>query len=322
MRIVLVGGTGPVGVTTVPRLLRDGHDVAVAHSGAHEPAELAAIEHLHGTRDELLADDGAVARWNAEVLVDTFPGGATAAKAEQLGAVARRCGAAQIIAISSIDVYRHCALAGVDGNTPAELPLDEVPLHEDAQRRGGPSPGGGTAHDNVAMEDALDGARRVTVLRPGAIYGPVLNIRVLREWFLVAKVARREHRLLLPAGGTQLFHRVSIGRVADAITASVGRAPEGRWACNVADPQDLTFGGLAALVADELDWSWELAHVPWVDGDHPWNVRHPILADTDRLRSVLGVREPSAGDATREQIRWLWDHREELAQLDPSGRGW
>jgi nucleoside-diphosphate-sugar epimerase len=321
MRVLLVGGTGPIGHTTVPRLVRQGHDVAVAHTGSHEPRALRAVEHLHGTREELLADEGPVIRWRPDVLVDTFPGGATAAKAEQLGDVARSCDSAQIIAVSSIDVYRHCAEAGVDGHEPAELPSDVIPLREDAARRTGPSPGGGVQHDNVAMEDALDGAPRLTVLRPGAIYGPFLHMRVLREWFLVAKVARGDRRLPLPAGGTQLFQRVSVGRVAEAVVASVERAPEGRWACNVADPQDFTFGALARFVGDVLDWSWQPETVPWADGDHPWNVRHPVLADAGRLREVLGVDEPDARVATREQIEWLWQHRDELMWLDPDGRG-
>jgi nucleoside-diphosphate-sugar epimerase len=321
MRVLLVGGTGPIGRTAVPRLLREGHEVAVAHSGAHEPPELDVVEHLHGTRSELLAEDGAVVAWRPEVLVDTFPGGATPEKAQQLAVVARRCDAAQLIAVSSLDVYRHCALAGVDGHEAADLPSDAIPLREDAPRRSGPSPLGGTAHDNVAMEDALAGANRLTVLRPGAIYGPQLNIRVLREWFLVAKVVRGDHRLLLPAGGVQVFHRVALARVAEAVVASIDRAPEGRWACNVADPQDLTFGALAGLVGDQLDWSWELEDVVWSDGDHPWNVRHPVLVDTRRLEDVLGVREPDAAMATRAQIAWLWEHRDELMALDPEGRG-
>jgi nucleoside-diphosphate-sugar epimerase len=321
MRVLLVGGTGPIGQTAVPRLLQRGHHVAVAHSGAHEPAEPAVVEHLHGTRDQLLAPDGPVVGWRPDVLVDTFPGGATAAKAQQLGAVARRCDARQIIAVSSLDVYRHCALSGVDGHEPVALPLDALPLGEDAPRRRGASPAGGAEHDNVAMEDALAGAPRVTVLRPGAIYGPHFHVRVLREWFLVAKVARGDRRLALPAGGTQVFHRVALARVGDAVAASIERAPEGHWACNVCDPQDVTFGALAGLVAEELDWSWEPEEVPWDEGDHPWNVRHPILADTTRLRDVLGVHEPSATEATRAQVRWLWEHRAQVTRLDPEVRG-
>ena len=313
MRVLLVGGTGPVGQATIPHLLAAGHVAAVAHSGAHEPTGLDDVEHLHGSRGNLLSPDGPVEKWSPEVIVDTFGGGATAAKAKQLSDLAERCGTAQVVAISSIDVYRHCARAGVDGNEAAEFACDALPLSEDASRRAGPSPGSGRAHDNVAMEDALRGASRITVLRPAAIYGPFLHPRVLREWYLVGKVARGDPHLPLPLGGTQFFHRVAVGRVGRALAAALGKAPEGRWACNVADPRDFTYGALAAVVAKQLEWEWQPHAIDWRESDHPWNVRHPVLADTTRLRNVLGVAEPDPVAATKAQIDWLWDRRCELS---------
>jgi nucleoside-diphosphate-sugar epimerase len=139
-----------------------------------------------------------------------------------------------------------------------------------------------------------------------------VNDRVLREWYLVGKVARGERRLQLPAGGTQLFHRVALDRVGRAIAASLERAPAGAWTCNVADPRDHTIGGLAALVAERLGWEWATEEVAWADDDHPWNVRHPVVADTTRLRDVLGVLDPDPRAATVAQIDWLWEHREAL----------
>jgi nucleoside-diphosphate-sugar epimerase len=314
MRVVFVGGTGPVGQAATPHLLAAGHDVAVAHSGAHEPPALAAVEHLHGDRAALLAPGGLVERARPDAIVDTFAGGASAEKAHALSALAERIGAAQLVVTSSIDVYRHCNDAGVDEHPPAELPRAWLPLSEDAELRTGPSPGGAArGHDNVAMEAALTGAERITILRPGAIYGPYDHPFVLREWYLVGKVARGERRLALPAGGTQLFHRVAVDRVGRAIAAALARAPAGTWACNVADPRDLTFGGLAALVAERLGWEWETEDVPWADGDHPWNVRQPVVADTSRLQRQLGVTAPDPLAATIAQIDWLWEHRAALA---------
>jgi nucleoside-diphosphate-sugar epimerase len=309
MRVLFVGGTGPVGLASLPHLIAAGHELALAHSGRHEPDAAAAGEHLHGERSELLAAGGPAERWRPDVLVDTFAGGATADKATELAALAARAGVRQIIAVSSMDVYRHCADAGVDGNEPADLARDPLPLTEEHPRRSAPSPGSGAAHDNVAMEDALGGAARVTVLRPGAIYGPHDHPHVLREWYLVGKVARAERRLLVPDGGTQIFNRVALDRVGRAIAAAIERAPDGVWACNVADPSDLTFGGLARLVAERFDWEWELEAVGWAEGDHPWNVRHPVIADTTRLRAVLGVSEPDPLQATLGQIDWLWANR-------------
>jgi nucleoside-diphosphate-sugar epimerase len=321
MRVLFIGGTGPVGQAAVPHLLAAGHVVGLAHTGAHEPPALSAFEHVHGERAALLAPGGPAEQARPEAIIDTFAGGASAAKPRELAGLAERSGAAHLVVTSSIDVYRHCVDAGVDDNPPSDLARAWLPLAEDAPRRTGPSPGGAArGHDNVAMEDALTGAERITILRPGAIYGPHLHAHVLREWYLVGKVARGERRLKLPAGGTQLFHRVALDRIGRAIAAALERAPAGTWACNVADPRDLTFGGLATLVAERLDWAWEPEEVAWADGDHPWNVRHPIIGDTARLREVLGVREPDPFEATVAQIDWLWEHRDALL-AEPLERG-
>jgi nucleoside-diphosphate-sugar epimerase len=164
MRVLFIGGTGPVGQAAVPHLLDAGHDVVLAHTGADEPSALSPLEHLHGERGALLA-----------------PGG------------------------------------------PAER------------------------------------------ARPEAIW--------------------------------------------TRSPAALDRAPVGTSPCNVGDPRDLTFGGLAALVAERLGWEWEIEDVAWSESDHPWNVRHPVVADTTRLQEQLGVREPDPLEATLAQIDWLWERR-------------
>jgi nucleoside-diphosphate-sugar epimerase len=310
MRVRFIGGTGPVGQSAVPHLLAAGHDVVLAHTGAHEPPALTALEHLHGDRAALLAPGGPAERARPDAIVDTFAGGASAAKAEELNGLAARSGVSHVVVTSSIDVYRHCTDAGVDESPPSALPRAWLPLTEDAELRAGPAPSGAArGHDNDAMERKLSGAERITVLRPGAIYGPHDHPHLLREWYLVGKVARGERRLELPAGGTQLFQRVALDRVGRAIAAALERAPAGLWACNVADPRDLTYGGLATLVAEQLGWEWEPVEIPWAEGDHPWNVRHPVVADTARLRGVLGVEEPDPLAATVAQVDWLWEQR-------------
>jgi nucleoside-diphosphate-sugar epimerase len=308
MRVLFFGGTGPVGLASLPHLLSGGHEVALAHSGAHEPRAAKELEHLHGERTQLLTPGGPAERWRPEVVIDTFAGGANADNAVALCSLALRAGVSHIIAVSSMDVYRHCADAGVDGHVPAELPRDPFPLAEDHPRRTAASASGG-GHDNVAMENALHDAGRVTVLRPGAIYATYDHPNVVREWYLVGKVARNERRLAMPDGGTQIFNRVAVERVGRAIAAAIEHAPDGYWACNVADPSDFTFGGLARLVAERLTWEWDFQPVEWKNGDHPWNVRHPVIADTVRLRSMLRVIDPDPLDATLQQIDWLWANR-------------
>jgi nucleoside-diphosphate-sugar epimerase len=312
MRVVVIGGTKFVGPAAVSRLAAAGHAVAVAHSGAHEHPAVAAVEHLHGDRDALLSDGGAVEGWCPEVLIDTFPGGASAEKGAQVAECAARIGA-RVVAISSVDVYQHGVDSGMgDGSGALEMTVDPIPLREDARRRIGPYPGASPGHDNVAMEDALELAScPATLLRPGAIYGPHPTAR---EWTLVRRIALGERDLPLPDGGVQLFHRVAIDRLSRAIVAAAEHSTDKLWACNVVDPYDRDYSGLARRIGEILDWEWEPRRVPFSEDVHPWQVSHPMLASDRRLRDDLGVGpdQPDPDDALRETVEWLWEHREEI----------
>ena len=316
MRVAIIGGTRFVGPAAVRRLLDAGHEVCVAHGGEHEHPVAELVEHLHGDRDSLLGAGGAVDRWQPAALVDTFWGGATPAKARQLAGCATRSGT-RVVAVSSMDVYQHCVDAGVaDGGRMLSLSVDPIPLGEDSRRRVGPYSGGGPDHDNVAMEDALQGAGCAAVaLRPGTIYGPHPSVR---EWTLVRQIALGVHRLLLPERGTQLFHRVAVDRVGRAVAAAVEQEPEGLWACNVVDPVDWDYSGLARRVGDILEWAWDPERVEFSATDHPWQVGHPVLASDRRLRDILGVEidQPDPDNALRETVDWLWEHRREILEAE------
>jgi nucleoside-diphosphate-sugar epimerase len=214
-----------------------------------------------------------------------------------------------IVAISSLDVYRACVEAGLgDGSGAVALPSEPVPLREDASvLRDRPYPGAHEGHDNVAMEAALRElatAARVTALRPGSIYGPHPDTR---EGFIVNLVRRGERRLELPDGGVQLFHRVAVERVGRAVVAALERAPDGYWACNVVDPVDWEYAGLAGAIGRLLDWEWEPVRLPYEESEHPWHTSHPVHASDERLRHVLGVTEPETDAALEECVRWLWE---------------
>lgn len=316
MRVAFVGGTRFVGPAAIARLVGDGHDVAIAHSGAHEPEGLAGtVEHLHAGRDELLAAGGLIEAWAPDALVDTFAGGATAWKAEQLAACATRCGAGHVVAISSMDVYAYLLDAGIGEDNPGTpVPRAPLPVHEDAPLRSGPYPGatevaGGGVHDNVAMETALRASfgGAITALRPGAIYGPHPDAR---ERLLVEMVRERRRVVALPGGGDQLFHRVAVERVGRAVAAAVAvrSGADGFLAVNVGDPSDWTYGGLAAEVARLLDWEFEFEVVGIDEADHPWKAAHPVLCDTRRLERDLGVTEPDPAAALAECVAWLWEN--------------
>lgn len=311
MRVLFLGGTRVVGPAAAQLTAQRGHDVAIAHTGAHEHPGVADFEHLHGGRSVLLEAGGAVDRWRPDVLVDTFAGGATAERAHDLLAAAVRGDVRTVVAISSIDVYQYCVEAGSgDGSGATDLPRGPLPLDEAASVRTGPDPGRGGEHDNARMEAALATGRSVTALRLGAVYGPFARTR---EWTIVERVHRGERDLPLPDGGTQLWPRVALERVARAIVAAAERGGPGVTACNVVDPQAWTYAALCAEVGRLLDWEWEPRRVPFSATNHAWQTVHPVVCSDARLRYELGVTEPDPADALAETVAWLWEHRHALA---------
>ena len=311
MRVAFVGGTFYLGPVAVRHLVSAGHTVVVAHSGENEHPDVQNVEHIHGSRQELLAVGGAIERWRPDAVIDTFAAGATAEKGAQVADLLRRSGTGHVVAISSIDVYQHAVDAGMsDGSGIIPLPRQTIPIEETAPLRDAPYPGGSAAHDNVAMEAALNGAGWVTVLRPGAIYG---RFQRCRERYFIQLIEREEHQLKLPAGGQQIFHRVAVERVAHAIVSALTNAPGGFWACNVVDPYDWTFGGLAAVAGAHFNWDWEPVEVPFADADHPWAAAHPFFCSDRRLRDTLTVAadEPDPTVELHATLAWLWEHRAE-----------
>jgi nucleoside-diphosphate-sugar epimerase len=245
-------------------------------------------------------------------VIDTFAGGATRESGAQLANLLRWSETGHAVAISSIDVYQQAVEAGMgDGSGATRLPRQPIPLEEDAPLRGLPYPGGSASHDNAATEEELHGAGWITVLRPGAIYGPFLNCR---ERYFIQLIEQGVRELKLPAAGQQIFHRVAVDRVASAITSALTNAPEGFWACNVVDPYDWTFAGLAAEAGSHMNWEWEPVDVPFADADHPWAAAHPLFCSDRRLRDILqiGVNAPDPRHALHATLDWLWEHRNEL----------
>ncbi|MXZ85052.1 MAG: NAD-dependent epimerase/dehydratase family protein [Acidimicrobiia bacterium] len=311
-RVAVVGGTRFIGVAAVRELLGAGHEVLVAHRGEHElgpdPA-LDPVEHCHGDRDTLLTKDGPVERFEPELIIDTFGGGASATKGEQLVGAATRCGAERLVVVSSCDVYQAYVDAGLgDGSGRKLLPPTPLPISEDSPRRTEPYPGALPGHDNVAMEDAVaEFAGTVVILRPGAIYGP--GDTICREWPLIRRALEKRAELALPAAGVQFFHRVAVERVAHALVAAVTASIPNKlhpWPCNVVDPYDWTYAGLAAEIGKLMDWEWEPKAVSFGESAHPWQVASPLLVSDVRLRDVLGVPpdSPDPRNALAATVRW------------------
>ena len=111
-----------------------------------------------------------------------------------------------------------------------------------------------------------------------------------------------------------LIPEPTLDRLARAITAAVELTPGGLWACNVVDPVDWDYSGLARRIGEILAWTWEPRKVAFDEVDHPWQTGHAVLGSDRRLREVLGVGpdQPDPTEALEETVLWLWENREAI----------
>jgi nucleoside-diphosphate-sugar epimerase len=132
MRILVIGGSGFIGLPLVEQLVAGGHEVAVFHRG-RRPLELpAAVRRIVGDRKALADHAEALRGFRPGVVIDMIlSSGAQAARLMQTFRGAAR----RVVALSSIDVYRACGvLHGLE-----EGPLEPLPLTEDSPLRTRPS---------------------------------------------------------------------------------------------------------------------------------------------------------------------------------------
>src|SRR5438046_1965040 len=120
MNILVLGGTGFIGPCTVRDLVAQGHQVAVFHRGRSVARLPDGIREILGDRSELTSAAAAFRRFSADVVVDFILSSERQAK---MTMDVFRGIAGRVVALSSGDVYRACAiLHGLDDG-----PLQAVP---------------------------------------------------------------------------------------------------------------------------------------------------------------------------------------------------
>ena len=293
----VLGGTGLIGRALVPSLLHRGFEVTVGtRTGPSKPAG----DFRHVRVDRASDDDFASAtRGDYDLVVDVVA--YSEHHAEQLTRLDGRVGG--LVVVSSAAVY-----ADEDGNTllgSAKGTSDPIP---ESHAVVAPVPDGSDyAGGKVAVERTLlESGLPVTILRPGAIFGP--GDRASREWHFVKRALDERRFVILAHEGTSLFHHVSSANVAE-MTVLAGENP-GTRVVNCGDPDPLNVRQIADAISDHLDHESEVVTVPGppqgIVGDTPWTAPHPFLLDLSVARRELGFSgAPDHQASLGETIRWL-----------------
>src|SRR5690348_6653124 len=105
MRVLILGGTGFIGAAVARVMSRKGHQVAVLHRGLD--CEVDNGLHIHGERHQPEVWADRCADFAPQIVIDTIA--ATAADA-RLTLTTFAPAARRIVLLSSMDVYRACAI--------------------------------------------------------------------------------------------------------------------------------------------------------------------------------------------------------------------
>jgi nucleoside-diphosphate-sugar epimerase len=310
MRVVILGGTRFIGRHIAGQAMSRGDDVTVVHRGQHEPAELAGIRHIHRDRASFSEVAGQVAALRPDAIVDTIP-----LSAADVEVVLPHLPDTQLIALSSVDVYRAFSLA----NAGAEG--ESLPITEDSAVRAeryiyrGQIPALDD-YEKLDVEPAYT-ERGGAVLRLAMIYGEYDGQR--REEFILRRV--RAGRSAIPVGGgSWLATRCYAGDVASAVLLMVGCQAAHGQVFNVGEPQTRSALGWAGQILAAAGHTAELVRVPDEllpkDMSVTRDLGQHLLLDSGKLTRTLGWRPRPIDEAIHSSVSWHLAHPPEQTDAD------
>jgi len=167
----------------------------------------------------------------------------------------------------------------------------------------------------------------VTILRPGAIYGP--GALHPREWWFVKRILDGRRQIPLAFEGKSRFTSTSVANLA-AMTLMAIEKP-GTRILNAVDPDTPTVYERGVAIAAHMGADCEFVRLPAQPsgssvGFTPWSVRAPFVADDSAARLLGYVPVENYAQGVVPMIDWLvetqargdWrEHFPEIARYDP-----
>lgn len=302
----VIGGTGQVGRAVAGELLSRGWAVTLgSREGGSRPVDLLAM----GARFKKFDRDvpGELARALSEgtdAVVDVIANSVT--HADQL--LELQGGVGAFVVISTSGVYRDDAGRSLDDaeregfpNFPAQITEDQPTVEPGPQTY---------ATRKVALERRMleNSNRPVTILRPGAIYGP--HSTHPREWWFVKRMLDGRPIIPLAHGGSSRFHTLAVTDLATLVHASLAQ-PATRI-MNAADAVPPTVMDIGTAIADRLDYGGVI--LPIDNGDDrgsvdvgwsPWSVARPFVLSTAAAAALRPIPQTTYADAVSPAVDWL-----------------
>jgi nucleoside-diphosphate-sugar epimerase len=303
MRVLVLGGTGFVGGWIVRELLLTGHEVHVVHRGTTEPTQGPEIPHIHVSRDQLgpaLHDLG----W---VSFDAFLDVAPYSRADARVVLRALPADLRLLALSSMDVYRACAVLR-GGSGDEAVPMDEHAAVRDERfiYRDVTNPDDDYEKLDVEEEYLSRGA---TILRLPMVYGEGDPQR--REEFILRRC--RAKRTRIPIGvGSLLWSRGHVQDIARAARLALELPDAAGQIFNICETRTWSFRQWSERIADAAGWEGEFVTV--ADDAVPPDMHltrsfaQHLLFDASKARSMLGWAEADPDVRLEASVNWHLAH--------------
>ena len=313
MRILVIGGTGLTGPSTVRHLCELGHEIAVYHRGQTEAELPGSVKHIYGDRQDLADYRAELERFAPRVVVDMIP--RNAQDAWSVVSLFRNI-AQRVVALSSQDVYR--AYGVLRGREPG--PLEPVPLTEDSPLRTKLNPYRvqGEGPDRVVLHYEKVLAEQIymanpklpgTILRFPMVYGP-RDYRQHRLFEYLKRMDEGRPAILLEEGLANW--RWTKGYAENLAMAAVLAVTDERAVgriYNVGERETLTWAEWVRAIGRAAGWNGAIVPAPQeILPEHlrsDENTDQHLVVDTTRIRQELGYGERiDRGEALRRTVAW------------------
>ncbi|MGC2694452.1 MAG: NAD-dependent epimerase/dehydratase family protein [Candidatus Angelobacter sp.] len=319
MKILLIGGSGFIGPSTVTALQKGGHQITIFHRGKTRAPE--GSEEILGDRQFLQDHQPEFRRQKFDVVVDFVL--SSGRQAQQLMDTFRGV-TGRVVALSSMDVYR--AWGVFYSREPGGL--QELPLKEDSELRANRNPYPPEAlkkaqtvygwlddeYDKIPVEQAVlsDPKLPGTILRLPMIYGPGDPVRRFHP--ILKRINDGRKQIIFADDVAPLrTPRGYVEDVSPAIALAVTSPQAAGRVYNVCESE--SFGELdwARKIAVAINWAGEFIvlphdrtpqHLRW-----PGNTAQHLVASSERIRNELGYRELlPREEAIRRTVEWERAH--------------
>jgi nucleoside-diphosphate-sugar epimerase len=294
MRVAVLGGTGFIGRHVLRLLVEAGEDVTVIHRG-RTPARVPGVRSLTADRRDPSTLAGVLTTAAPHVLIDM-----TAYTGEDMKRLLAAVPASleRLVVISSGDVYwTYGAFLGLGpASAPAAALAEGAALREQLYPYRAKASGPEDLlywYEKIVVErtSQTDARVPVTILRLPMVYGPEDPQRRVYGYLARMQASGSELRLNAAEAGW----RCTRGYVEDVALAIRLAALDGRAAgqiFNVGEADALTELEWVRAIGAAAGWSGRVLSDRAESPSLPANWGIPLMVDTNRIRRILGYREP------------------------------